>query len=305
MLLRGVLEGYPDGTFRPDAVLTRAEFAKLLSLAIGIHPSVTPSSDFSDLSANHWAFPFIQSSRTESLPGYYLFRGYPDGTFRPETEIKIVEGLVAINRAKGWKAESQEMPLDSPFPDLSHYHWAYPEAIAAYTHKLVYAGLLYPEEPLPRWLVAVFLYRAIDQSATKQIVVSLSEQQLYCLEGARVVFQFPTLTGNRGWPTPMGTFQILSKTEATDMRGGIGLEEYYVKDVPWCLFFIGRMYAIHGNYWKPEEYFGHDPSWTGSHGCIGLIPEQSRDVYDWTPIGTTLVITDELMRSAEAASPPN
>jgi lipoprotein-anchoring transpeptidase ErfK/SrfK len=83
------------------------------------------------------------------------------------------------------------------------------------------------------------------------------------------------------------------------MSGGRGgPEEYYVPNVPWCLFFIGRTYAIHGNYWKPEEYFGDDPTYTGSHGCVGLIPDQAKQVYEWTPVGTFVVITADYLHRA-------
>jgi len=68
------------------------------------------------------------------------------------------------------------------------------------------------------------------------------------------------------------------------MRGGLGVEEYYVPDVPWVLF------------WKPERYFGNDPSLTGSHGCVGLIPEQAKLLYEWVTVGTKIVITWERLR---------
>lgn len=127
----------------------------------------------------------------------------------------------------------------------------------------------------------------------KKILVSLSRQTLYLLEGEKIVATFPTLTGAQGMSTPTGTYTVLSKYPNVTMEGQIGTPlEYRVENVPWVLFFIDHSYAIHGNYWKPPSFFGKDPSFTGSHGCVGLTPEDAKKVYDWAEIGTTIIIQE-------------
>ncbi len=132
-----------------------------------------------------------------------------------------------------------------------------------------------------------------DRLRSREIHISLGLQILYLIEADKVIATFPILTGQQGMETPPGVYEALSKSPATTMTGAVGTPlEYRVENVPWNIFFIGRTYAIHGNYWKPEEYFGKQPTWTGSHGCVGLLPENARLVYDWTPLGTKITIEE-------------
>ncbi len=132
-----------------------------------------------------------------------------------------------------------------------------------------------------------------NQLRTREIRVSLGLQILYLLEADKVIATFPILTGQQGMETPPGVYEVLSKSSSTTMEGAVGTPlEYRVENVPWCLFFIGRTYAIHGNYWKPEEYFGKQPTWTGSHGCVGLLPDNALQVYDWSSLGTKITIEE-------------
>lgn len=127
----------------------------------------------------------------------------------------------------------------------------------------------------------------------KKIVVSLARQTLALVEGEKIIALYPTLTGAKGMGTPPGNYRVLSKYRSVTMEGEIGTPlEYRVENVPWVLFFIDRAYAIHGNYWKPITYFGKDPSYTGSHGCVGLTPEDAKKVFDWAEVGTEIIIEE-------------
>ena len=55
--------------------------------------------------------------------------------------------------------------------------------------------------------------------------------------------------------------------------------------MPNSVFFHGG-YAIHGNYWRPASYFGNINS---SHGCIGINVDDAAWIYDWAPIGTSII----------------
>ena len=89
----GIITGYPDGTFRPNEKITRAEFATLLSRFTEAKPAGTAS--FSD-TASHWARAAIE---TASANGWVT--GYPDGTFRPNNSITRAEAMTMINRMLG------------------------------------------------------------------------------------------------------------------------------------------------------------------------------------------------------------
>ena len=83
MTKAGIVDGYPDGTFRPDAPITRAEMAKIISLFAKLDKS---ESRFSDI-AGHWAEDVYQASPA----GNGWIAGYPDSTFGPQRDITRAE----------------------------------------------------------------------------------------------------------------------------------------------------------------------------------------------------------------------
>ena len=90
---KGLISGYPDGTFRPDESITRAEFAKMISGYITVKGSV--NSNFKDVE-DHWAKDAI-----EKLYGNKNISGYPDGTFKPNANITRAEAVTILNSVFG------------------------------------------------------------------------------------------------------------------------------------------------------------------------------------------------------------
>ncbi|MFE6074538.1 S-layer homology domain-containing protein [Paenibacillus sp. NPDC057886] len=86
----GVVTGYSDGSFHPNASITRAEFATLIAKVFDL--SSSQGSAMSDVSG-HWAEASIRS-----LQGKGVLSGYPDGTFKPNQEIKRSEMIAIISR---------------------------------------------------------------------------------------------------------------------------------------------------------------------------------------------------------------
>ena len=114
------INGYPDGTVKPDGSLTRAELSQIIYNLYYIGGFVNPA-EYNDLPDNHWAFEAISFCRAE---GYMV--GYPDGSFGPGrmlTRAELSTVLVRINN----------IPLTSifPFPDVGD-HWAVEYIGAAY-----------------------------------------------------------------------------------------------------------------------------------------------------------------------------
>ncbi|MGG1660313.1 S-layer homology domain-containing protein [Brevibacillus sp. NRS-1366] len=91
----GVLKGYTDGTFKPDKEVTRAEFAKIAVLAMGYTDEqaklLQGSTAFKDLPASHWATGYINLAVSQGI-----IKGYPDGTFKPNNNVKIAEALTVF-----------------------------------------------------------------------------------------------------------------------------------------------------------------------------------------------------------------
>ncbi|MFM7371628.1 MAG: S-layer homology domain-containing protein, partial [Sphaerospermopsis kisseleviana] len=87
---KNILKGYPDGTFRPDAPVTRAEFAAIVYTGLPKNSSSRPAIQFTDVPANHWAVNAIASAYQT---GY--LSGYPNRTFKPNQAIPRVQALTA------------------------------------------------------------------------------------------------------------------------------------------------------------------------------------------------------------------
>lgn len=95
---RGWAEGYEDGTFRPDMKITRAEFVKLLAVALGLEVSSKNGEiEFADeRDIPDWARPYVAAAVRERL-----VEGYEDGTFRANRTITRAEVVTVIGRTVG------------------------------------------------------------------------------------------------------------------------------------------------------------------------------------------------------------
>ena len=118
----GMLGGYPDGTFRPDAPITRAEFAAI-ALAFAYDPA-SASCSYTDVSTSAWYYTYVAQATT-----YGWIGGYPDGSFRPNNSITRAEVAVIVNNMLGRSADESYIDRNTDelvsFVDLSKTHWAY------------------------------------------------------------------------------------------------------------------------------------------------------------------------------------
>lgn len=84
-----VLSGYPDGTFRPDKTVNRAEFLKIVLEGKGVDvTSATAPTGFTDVDENAWYAPYIRYAKASGI-----IEGYPDGSFRPSEPVNFAEAL--------------------------------------------------------------------------------------------------------------------------------------------------------------------------------------------------------------------
>ncbi len=140
MTEKNLMNGYPDGSFRPDRPLTRAELSKMICEALKMkegEASYTASEKpFTD-TENHWAEKYIESIYSEGI-----VNGYSDGSFRPENSVTRAEAVKMFNilfkRGTDIEGiESSENPQEIiKFTDLDKNHWAYYEIMeASNSHK--------------------------------------------------------------------------------------------------------------------------------------------------------------------------
>jgi parallel beta-helix repeat protein len=110
---QGVISGVGDGNFRPDAPVTRAQFAALINKAYAPAP-VREAINFGDVPSNYWAFNAIQ---TASKGGYMA--GFADSTFKPEQNIPRVQLVVAIANGIGYGRQPADQTLLTKLSDGS------------------------------------------------------------------------------------------------------------------------------------------------------------------------------------------
>lgn len=128
MVNMGIIQGYEDGTFRPNANITRAEFAaiaaRFMASGYGVEDDL-----FTDI-ANHWARESINDA---AMAGW--INGYEDGTFRPDAAITRAEAVTLVNNVLQRKPDADHM-LDSmiKWPDNPEGTWYY-EAIQEATNS--------------------------------------------------------------------------------------------------------------------------------------------------------------------------
>lgn len=168
----GIISGYPDGTFKPDAIITRAEVAKVIVTFLKLQNVAVEGvpTGFSDVDAtSHWAQKYIRLAID-----YKIVNGYTDGTFKPDDPVKYSEAVKMIVCALGYG----ELAVNRT-----------PEGGAWYTGYITQAaelGLLQnivtdkQDEFAPRSIIAILTANALDtkvanNSATQNGGVGVSQ----------------------------------------------------------------------------------------------------------------------------------
>ena len=164
LLDKNIFSGYPDGTFRPEQSVTRAEFAAIVTRAFNL-TAKREYQPFADVPNNHWARAVIeQVYRAEWLSGY------SNGTFKPNELMPRVQVLVALAAGLGL------VPL---YPAIASIKYTFADAaqIPSYAITGVAAALehglivnypqrdrLQPLQPTTRAAAAAFVYQALVNS---------------------------------------------------------------------------------------------------------------------------------------------
>jgi S-layer homology domain len=137
-----IIKGYPDGTFRPDQPINRAEFAALLNRAFSLE-SATSTRKFKDIPKKFWATEVIQKAVSS---GFMI--GYPNGTFAPKQNITRIQSLVAL--VNGSKLEpSGTLDLNGVFGDASQVPGYGQNALIAATQRCIAVSQEYDSSKLP------------------------------------------------------------------------------------------------------------------------------------------------------------
>lgn len=129
----GVIGGYADGTFRPDAPISRAEFAKI-AVSFTQNNGSAMYNYFTDVKTTDWFAPYVTAAKDAGL-----IEGYSDGSFKPESKITRAEACAIVNRTLGRKPSKAHMKISDriDWPDVQTTDWFY-EAIMEATNSHTY-----------------------------------------------------------------------------------------------------------------------------------------------------------------------
>ena len=113
---RGIVAGFPDGSFRPEESVSRAEAAVMLAKAMGLEAGPAGETSFHDVGKNHWAAAYIESC---AKAGY--MEGYPDGSFHPDEILSRAQGISLVLGLSRQDMSQASLPQ---IEDVSPEHWA-------------------------------------------------------------------------------------------------------------------------------------------------------------------------------------
>lgn len=200
---RDIIAGFPDGNFRPEAPVTRSQFATMVGKAFNTN-SIRERVHFVDVKSNYWAAEAIQTAYTTGF-----LSGYPGRVFRPNQRIPRQQVLVSLATGLNYSGSL-------PVPSVLEYYRdraAIPryarEKIAAATEQGIVVNYpdverLKPNKIATRAEVAAFIYQALVNSGTNGAIAS---QYIVTRNTRNTPDNSPPLQ-----PTLVGTVRIPSGT---------------------------------------------------------------------------------------------
>ena len=150
----GVISGYPDGTFRPDNTVTRAEALRFV--LEGIHASIEIGDlPFKDVAEGEWYYKYVSTAHLRSIVA-----GYPDGSFRAGNVVSRAEFMKILLTAMDVKV-SKNLKED-PFKDVDKDTWFAPYFDYAKDNGIIDSGLrAWPSTGMKRSDVAEAMWRVM------------------------------------------------------------------------------------------------------------------------------------------------
>lgn len=152
---RGIIRGYEDETFRPDAQITRAMAAAMITRELGLTAAADQTLPFTDVKESHYAFNAIKAVAEAGI-----IKGKTAETFAPDEPLTRAEMAVVLNRAYKLKGETEIV-----FKDVDADHWAR-EAISTLAANKITGGYedgtFKPSKPTTRAEFSSFMQRVLE-----------------------------------------------------------------------------------------------------------------------------------------------
>jgi hypothetical protein len=218
-LQKGLAGGYPDGTFRPNQPVTRAEFATFANRAFGIKAE-GGEEVFSDVPASAWFFAEVTAAKNA---GY--ISGYPDGTFQPNNPISRQEAAVIVAKLLGLKGSGGQF---ADHQDIAPWAREAVEAVRAAGIMGGYPdGTFKPQNSITRAETVVTLQKALEvKEPGKEFEKVFDQAGVYGPEEGREVIE-----GDAAVTAPGVTLQNITITGDLLLDEGIGDGDVTLKGV--------------------------------------------------------------------------
>jgi len=168
---RGILSGFPDGSFRPNQPVTRAQFAAMVRQAFRKSP-MRPAVSFTDVPETYWAIGAVREAYTTGF-----MSGFPEGNFLPDANISRSQVLVSLANGMSYAANGSVNNTLQVYDDSNAIQdWARP-SIAAATQKQIVVNYpnvqtLNPNRDATRAEVAAVIYQALVSAGKVSAIAS-------------------------------------------------------------------------------------------------------------------------------------
>lgn len=166
---KGIMTGYPNGTFGPDRHLSRAELMKILvESSVGTPLPSYARQCFPDIEVDSWYAAYVCYAKDQGWVS-----GYPDGTFRPSRDVSMVEAVKMLVNARGYALYTDRAEEDDDW-FASYMETALVEGIiSSETRYAMDPGENY-DDAIPRKRIAEFIYRALWKEGRLSMHISLN-----------------------------------------------------------------------------------------------------------------------------------
>ena len=125
----GAIGGYPDGTFRPNAVSTRGQLSKIIVISKGWGLISPPSPSFPDVQRDNPFYAYVETARAHGI-----IAGYSDGTFRPNANVTRGQLTKVVVLTEGWPLL---YPARATFTDVTPSHTFFTFVETAVAHGAI------------------------------------------------------------------------------------------------------------------------------------------------------------------------
>lgn len=141
-----IITGFPDGSFKPDEAVTRAQMAALITRMFSLGSFAVTEEPFSDVAVEYWAASDIVAAKKRGI-----INGFPDGTFQPDAQVTYEQAVKMIVCALNYGTAAEKMG-------------GYPGGYINQANKLniLNKAAFAQTQPAPRGIIAQLLYNSLD-----------------------------------------------------------------------------------------------------------------------------------------------